>query len=228
MLPSVIVPARSRHCFTYTDYLAHEETSKERHKFLEGDIYAMARGTPEHAALAVAVSTILSNHLAGARCSVFSSDLRVRVLATGLATYPDVTVVCGPLQRDPDSRVTVTNPTLIVEIASDGTEEWDRGEKLEQYQQIPALRECMVVSHRAPRIDVWRRGPDDRWSHHEATAGQMLTLESIAASTGCRRCLSPGPPRHGVLTDLRWRTPWTSKKVQTLNLKWMTSPSRTT
>ena len=79
--------ARSRHRFTYADYLAHEDASAEKHEFLEGDIYAMAGGTPEHAALSVAISSLLSNPLTGGPCRVFSSDLRVRVIATGLATY---------------------------------------------------------------------------------------------------------------------------------------------
>ena len=104
------------------------------------------------------------------------------MLATGLATYPDVTVVCGDIVRDPDSRVTVTNPTALFEVASEGTAEWDRTEKLEHYQKIPSLRECVIVSHAERRIELWRRGPDGTWSHHESTAGQTLTLESI----GCR------------------------------------------
>jgi Uma2 family endonuclease len=143
------LPARSRHRFTYADFLAHEEASADKHEFLDGDIYAMPAVTPEHAALSVAISTMLSNHLGpSTACRVFSSDLRVRVLATSLVTYPDVTVVRGPLERDPESRTTVTNPTLVVEVSSDGTEEWDRGEKREQFQQIQSLREILLVSHR--------------------------------------------------------------------------------
>ena len=172
-------PAQRRHRYTYAEYLAHEEASKDKHEFLEGDIYAMAGGTPEHAALSVAVSTALSNQLAGRPCRVFSSDLRVRVLATGLATHPDVTVVRGELAMDPESRVTVTNPTLVVEVASDGTAEWDRTEKLEQYQKVPTLRECVIVSHTQRLIELWRKGPDGSWQYHSASGGQTLALESL-------------------------------------------------
>jgi Uma2 family endonuclease len=115
---------------------------------------------------------------------VFSSDLRVRVLATGLATYPDVTVVCGPLERDPESRTTVVNPTVVIEVTSDGTEDYDRGEKLDHYKQISSLRECVIASHRRPLLDLWRREPDGSWSHRAAAEGQVLRLESLGCQLG--------------------------------------------
>ena len=88
-------------------------------------------------------------------------------------------MVCGPLERDPESRVTATSPTVIVEVASDGTEEWDRNEKLQHYQQIPSLRECVVVSHRKPLLELWRREPDGTWSHQSASRAETLALKSI-------------------------------------------------
>jgi Uma2 family endonuclease len=81
--------------YTYAEYLAFESASNVKHEFCGGKIYAMASGTPEHAALQVVVSGLLFAQLRGGRCRAYSSDLRVRVLATGLVTYPDVTVVCG-------------------------------------------------------------------------------------------------------------------------------------
>jgi Uma2 family endonuclease len=172
-------PARHHHRHAYADYLAHEEGSQTKHEFLDGDIYAIAGGTPEHAALSAAISSILAYQLGAGPCRIFSSDLRVRVLATGLATYPDVTVVCGDLARDPDSRVTVTNPTLVVEVTSDGTAEWDRTEKIEHYQKIPELRECVIVSHTRPLIELWRRGSDGAWIHEQAAAGESLDIDSL-------------------------------------------------
>jgi Uma2 family endonuclease len=170
-----------RHRYTYADYLALEAASNVKHEFLDGEIYAMAGGTPDHAALAVAVSAALVGQLRNQPCRVFSSDLRVRVLATGLATYPDVTVVCGPLEHDTESATTVVNPTIVVEVASDGTEDYDRGEKLENYQRIPSLRECVVVSHRARSIEVWRRDADGgEWQHEEARTGHRVQLPSIS------------------------------------------------
>lgn len=166
------------HRYTFTEYLELEEASNVKHEYFGGEIYAMAGGTPDHAALAVNVSAALVNLLQG-RCRVYSSDLRVRVLATGLATYPDVTVVCGPLERDPESRTTAVNPILVAEVLSDSTEDYDRGEKLEHYKRIPSLRECVLVSHREPRVEVWKRGDGDGWSREEAGAGARIRLESL-------------------------------------------------
>jgi len=87
------------HNYSFLEYRMLEEASSTKHEFLDGEIYAMAGGTPLHAALAAAVATALSNQLAGSECRVYSSDLRVRVVATGLATYPDATVVCGGSDR---------------------------------------------------------------------------------------------------------------------------------
>ena len=108
------------HEHTYFEYLAHEEASNVKHEYLDGEIFAMAGGTPAHAELSVAVASTLRAQLEGKRCRVFSSDLRVRVAATGLATYPDVTVICGPLERDEESRETILNPTVLVEVLSGG------------------------------------------------------------------------------------------------------------
>jgi Uma2 family endonuclease len=187
-------PAHRRHRHTYRDYLEHEALSVEKHEFLDGDIYAMAGGTPAHAALSVAVSTLLSTQLVGRPCRVFSSDLRVRVMATGLATYPDVSVVCGDLVLDPESPVTVTNPIVLVEVASDATAEWDRTEKLEHYQQIPSLRECVIVSHRQMLLEAWRRLSDGSWHHQQAKAGETLRLESL----GCALVVNDVYGRAGV------------------------------
>jgi Uma2 family endonuclease len=127
------------------------------------------------------VTGTLFAQLEGSDGRVFSSDLRVRVLATGLATYPDVTVVCGDLEHDPESQVTITNPTLVVEILSPSTEDYDRGDKLEHYRQIPSLRECVLVAQDRRRIEVWRRGAGGGWTHRAAEAGEV-----DLATIGCR------------------------------------------
>src|SRR5262249_35971657 len=142
-------PAR-RPCYFYSEYLELEEASNTKHEFLDGEIYAMAGGSPDHASLAAAVTTALLNQLRDKPCRVFSSDLRVRVLATGLATYPDITVVCGTLERDPESEVTVVNPVVLVEVLSKRTETYDRGEKFDHYRHIPSLKEYVLVAHDKP------------------------------------------------------------------------------
>jgi Uma2 family endonuclease len=170
-----------RHRYSYADYLALEGAANTKHEYLDGEIYAMAGGTPEHAALAAAVSGELFAQLRGGPCRVYSSDLRVRVLETGLTTYPDVTVLCGPIERDPESPTTVVNPTLVVEVTSDGTEDYDRGEKLAHCMKVPSLREVVLVSHREWRVDVWRR-EGGGWRQLAFAADAPVELASI----GCR------------------------------------------
>jgi Uma2 family endonuclease len=172
-------PSQRHHRYTLADFLSYEEGSNTKHEFLDGEIYAMAGGTPEHAALAAALTTIIGGQLGDGPCRVFSADLKIRVLATGLVSYPDVSVICGAVERDPQSRMVALNPTLIVEVLSDSTQDWDRGEKLEHYKQIPSLQECLLVSHRSPTLDLWRRNPDDSWGTRSATAGESLRLESV-------------------------------------------------
>lgn len=169
------------HRHSFADYLALEEASNTKHEFLAGEIYAMAGGTPEHAALAVGVSSSLLAQLRGGPCRVYSSDLRVRVLATGLATYPDVTVVCGSIERDPESPNTVVNPRVVVEVLSDGTEAYDRGEKLEHYRQITALGAVVLVSHREPSVEVWQRQPDGGWTQMAFGPGELAILDVVSA-----------------------------------------------
>src|SRR5882724_4370998 len=94
--------------YTNDEYLALEASSNVKHEYWDGQIYAMAGGTPEHAALAAAVIGLLFPQLRAGRCRAHDADLRVRVAATGLSTYPDVTVVCGPRERDPKDELAVT------------------------------------------------------------------------------------------------------------------------
>ena len=166
------------HRHSFDEYLDLEETAGVRHEFLDGAIYAMAGGTPEHAAMCAAITASLGRQLESSLCRVYSSDLRLRVVATGLATYPDVTVVCGPSERDPGSRTHVTNPKVLVEVLSRATAEYDRGEKLDHYRQIPSLEAVVLVDHAATCIDLWTREAEG-WASRRFSAGEVVPLGAI-------------------------------------------------
>lgn len=171
-------PARLvRH--TRAEYDAFERSSNVKHEFLDGVIYAMAGGSPEHAAVAMNVGTLLNVALRARPCRVYSSDLRIRVLDTGLETYPDGTVVCGSAERHPADDLAVTNPVLLVEVLSPSTEAYDRGEKLRHYRAIASLREVVLVDHRQKLVDVHRREEDGSWTRHEAGSGGAVRLRSL-------------------------------------------------
>jgi len=131
---------RSPHV-TYAEYLALEAKADGKHEYVAGTIYAMAAGTPEHARLQVSMSSALASGLRGRPCAVYSSDLRVRIDATDRATYPDVTVVCGPIQTSSVDKDAVVNPTVLVEVTSETTEAADRGEKFGHYRRLASLQE---------------------------------------------------------------------------------------
>ena len=168
------------HRYTYQDYVSLEEESSTRHEFLAGEIVAIAGGTPEHAAMAAEVIGQLREQIRGGSCRVFTSNLGVRVKATGLATYPDASVVYGPTERDPDKKTNVTNPRVIVEVTSDSTEDYDYGEKLTHYKQIPSLEAIVIVSHREAKVDVWSRSTESPlWARTNATAGASAVIPSL-------------------------------------------------
>jgi Uma2 family endonuclease len=175
-----MMPALTRR-MTYAEYLAAEERSLEKHEFLDGEVHAMSGGTPEHGALAMAFGAALGSALLGRPCRVFSSDVRVRVKATGLAAYPDISVVCGKLETDDEDPNAIANPALLVEVLSDSTEARDRGEKAAHYRLIPILREYVFVSQGRRRIEVYRRNEANRWELFEFEAG----AEADLASVGC-------------------------------------------
>lgn len=115
-------------------------------------------------------------------CRAFTSDVRVRIVATGLSTYPDGAVICGRSIRATDDQIAVVNPVLLIEVTSSSTEDYDRGEKLRHYQQLPSLREVLILSHRAPRVTRVRREHEDRWNTSEFLAGESVDLASLNIS----------------------------------------------
>ncbi|HSY48461.1 MAG TPA: Uma2 family endonuclease [Thermoanaerobaculia bacterium] len=161
--------------YTYAEYLALEASSNVKHEFLGGQIYAMAGGTPEHAALAAAVIGLVFTQLRGGNCRAYDADLRVRT-PSGLATYPDVTVICGPSERDEADPQSVTNPTLIIEVLSRSTEEYDAGDKFEHYKTLQSLRQYVLVSHRERSVEVWTRGEDAGWQRTIVREGEIAKL----------------------------------------------------
>lgn len=167
--------------YSYAEYLAYERDSELKHEFDDGEILAMAGGSLRHSALALRVSAAL-DATRPRGCVTFQSDARVRVLATGRATYPDASMVCGPIELDPDdpSGATITNPTILVEVLSVSTEASDRGAKWHHYQQLPSLKEYLLVSQGPPpRIERYRRLSSGGWEYTETTAG-VVTLTTGA------------------------------------------------
>jgi Uma2 family endonuclease len=149
---------------------------------LNGEIFAMAGGTEEHSALSAEILRLLGNAVAHRPCRVHTSDLRIYVESVGLATFPDASVICGPLQQHAASpKTTALNPLLLVEVTSESSEEYDTVDKLAFYQAIPTLRDYLVVSHRERRLTVHSRDTEGKWETRTAIAGGTIRVPSLDA-----------------------------------------------
>jgi Uma2 family endonuclease len=161
---------------SYADYLEFERKAETKHEYVDGQVHARPSGSIEHARLSARLGGQLVQALRERPCEVFSADLRVRNLATGRSTYPDVTVICGRIERAPDDQHAATNPMLIVEVLSEGTEGQDRGDKWRHYQRIPSLQAYVLVSQAEPQVEIFRR-VGDVWQYQAAGPGERLQLD---------------------------------------------------
>ena len=169
------LPQTSRR-LTEAEYLEIERAAEVKSEFFDGEMFAMAGGTPQHSLIGSNLIREFGNHLENSPCLAYNADLRIKVDASGLCTYPDLSVICGPLQFAEGTDDTVVNPTVLVEVLSTSTEAYDRGRKFEHYRQIPTLQEYLLVSQTEPRIEQFIRQSDGRWLLNEA-AGMEKKIE---------------------------------------------------
>jgi Uma2 family endonuclease len=167
---------------SYEEYLRTLDVSAIKLEYLNGEIFAMAGGTPAHADLSAAIIAALIQAL-GQDCRVSTSDLKVRIEQTDLSTFPDAVVVCGKREVSSMDANAVVNPTVLVEVTSPSTEDYDRGEKLRHYKHIASLKAVLFVSHRRAQVTIVERRPGG-WFEREATAGEQVVLHEPECSFG--------------------------------------------
>jgi len=173
------LPQPSRR-LTEAEYLEIERAAEFKSEFYDGEMFAMAGGTLQHSLIGTNLGREFGNRLGNHRCVPYNADLRIKVEATGLLTYPDLSIICGPPQFADGTDDTVVNPTVLVEVLSSSTEAYDRGRKFEHYRQIPTLQEYLLVSQTEPRIEQFIRQPDGRWLLNEAAGiDKKLDLPSL-------------------------------------------------
>ena len=157
---------------TVEEYLAMERESEERHEYLDGQIYAMAGESNEHADISVNLVREVSAQLKGTPCRVWTKDSKVLSgpaikhsrSTKGLFSYPDLVVVCEEPRFLDEHNDVLLNPSVILEVLSPGTESFDRGEKFRRYRtQIPSLTDYVLVSQALPLIEHFRRQANDEW-----------------------------------------------------------------
>lgn len=148
---------------TPEEYLAIERKAEYKSEYFNGEMFAMAGASEQHVSIVANVMYLLVGQLRGRLCKAYSNDLRVCVSPTGLYTYPDVVVVCGPPQFADADRDMVLNPTLIVEVLSESTKDYDRGGKFELYRSLSSFSDYVLIAQDRCHVEHFVRQPDNRW-----------------------------------------------------------------
>jgi Uma2 family endonuclease len=151
------------HYFSVEEYLKLEREASYRSEYFDGEIFAMAGASRRHNLISINAGGSLNAQLAERECEVYVSDMRVRVEATDLLTYPDVVVVCGEPRFHDKEADTLLNPTLIIEVLSKSTSRFDRGEKFEHYRAIESFIEYLLIAQDKIYVEHYIRQPDMSW-----------------------------------------------------------------
>ena len=146
---------------TPEEYLQLEANSDIKHEYINGEVYAMAGATDTHVTIAGNIFALLLSHLRGSGCRVYISDMKVRIENKNRFYYPDVLVTCE--DRDRENNTFKKFPSLIIEVLSDSTEAFDRGDKFADYQSLPSLQEYVLINTKKARIECFRRTKEDLW-----------------------------------------------------------------
>jgi len=160
------------------EYLVWERAQPVRHEYFQGEVFAMAGGSMRHNALCSNVNAALSATLRARGCVVLTSDQRVGAGARDRYVYPDVSVVCGNVRLEPGTTDVLANPTILVEVLSSSTEQYDRGLKWDGYQRLASLTDYVLVSQAEPHIEHFRRDGVDSWIYRSARAGERIVLSN--------------------------------------------------
>jgi len=161
----------ARHSLSLADYYGIEESSPGRHEYFDGEVFAMAGGTPAHARIAANVLLALMARLPPGRCFAVGSDLRV-ALPTGLHTYPDAAVYGGEPTLLPGRTDTVTDPRVVVEVLSPSTRAYDLGDKREHYAATPSVTDIVLVESDRREVIHWSR-VGDGWERVVVRVGSV-------------------------------------------------------
>lgn len=165
------------------EYLEIERKAKYKSEYFNGEMFALAGTSKEHSIIAINLTGILYNQLSGKPCQLFDNNIRVKVKESGLYTYPDLSVVCGEQQFEDDELDTLLNPTLIIEILSESTENYDRGIKFVNYRQINSIQEYILVSQKNIKIEKYIRQGESKWLlTEEGNPEKSIELSSIGCS----------------------------------------------
>lgn len=156
---------------TPEEYYRMERVAVEKHDYYQGEIFNMSGGTTNHSKIKTDLVGALVNQLRGKTCQPLDSDQRVKVMETGLRTYPDASVFCDEIQYDSedDQKETAINPTAVFEVLSDSNEDYDRGLTATNYRMIETLKAHLLISQNEPHVEMYERLEGGDWRFVEVS-----------------------------------------------------------
>lgn len=165
---------------SHTDYLVGEEIATSKSEYYRGQVYAMAGGTINHNRIGGNVYHTLRGSLKGRRCEAFTGDMKVRIEAHDLDTYPDAMVICGKPQFFADRKDMITNPKVIFEVLSDSTQSYDRGKKFEFYRTLISFEDYVLLDQARVYVEYYHKLANGHWEMTILNQlDQTLTLQSL-------------------------------------------------
>ncbi|MCI5223298.1 MAG: Uma2 family endonuclease [Candidatus Electrothrix sp. AR4] len=172
--------AQEQHHISPEEYLTGERAGDIRHEYFAGEVFAMAGASREHNQISTNIVRLLGNQLLEKPCSVFASDMKVKVKKKKKYSYPDIVVVCEKEEYEDEHNDVLLNPIVLIEILSDSTEAYDRGDKFSHYQDIPSFTEYILVSQYTFKMERFTRQPDKSWVYTIYQGEEdILSVETI-------------------------------------------------
>ena len=172
--------AYSKEKISIEAYLEMENASMEKHEYYKGEVFAMSGAKVPHNAISGNLFVALANKLKGKKCRPYNSDQRIHIQSNTLFTYPDISIICGEIITLNNDDYNVLNPSVIIEVLSKSTKNYDRGEKFKLYRDIPTLREYILADSESIHIEVFRLNKNKRWELEEYNSIEdLLYIKAI-------------------------------------------------
>jgi Uma2 family endonuclease len=169
----------AKRSMTVAEYLAQESTALEKSMLWDHQVFGMTGASRRHNLLTAAVLGELGVSLRGRPCQAYSSDQRIRISDEGRYVYPDASVTCKPVETAASDSESIVNPVVVVEVLSDGTEAFDRGDKFLGYRSLASLQDYILVSQNAKRVEHFMRGTEGSWVLRIYETGTTLRIASL-------------------------------------------------
>jgi len=175
--------AYSKQKISIEEYLETENASLEKHEYYRGEVFAMSGAKVPHNTITSNLMIALGQKLKGKKCKPFGSDLRIHIPTNTLFTYPDISIVCGEVITLNNDEYNALNPTVIIEVLSPKTKNYDRGEKFKLYRDINTLKEYILVDSQSLHVEVFRLNKNNHWELQEYNdANNYLEIKAINES----------------------------------------------